>query len=313
MIVQKNSSVNQLKNRRTSPRLAGKPAIRYETVLSSGRVDLSGQRPPDRELRDSGKFLWIRPEYTLPFFLAALIALNLCALISLWKFPVFTPPSPLPPLQPLTEIEEPEVRLPELFEGLSPSFLHEPRPVQDLISEYYRDPLSRDMVIDFFSRISGSPEIAEIILVASETYQVPPSLAFAVAWEESRYRTRAVNVRNRNGSVDRGLFQLNNRSFPKLSEKDFFDPRINTRYGISHLRWCLDTGGSEIVALAMYNAGVIRVNTNGTPKTTLEYVARILNSWRKIDSFFEAETERFNIEIPAPPITPFGELASMKH
>jgi hypothetical protein len=295
--------------------------MRPESASFSGRADVSSQRSPDRELRNfgkllserelknSGKLLWIRPEYTLPFFLAVLISLNLCALVSLWKFPIFKPPSPL---QPLIEIEEPVLLLPELFEGLSPAFLQEPKPVQDLISEYYRDPLSRDMVIDFFSRITGSSEIAEIILAASETYGVPPSLAFAVAWEESRYRPRALNARNQNGSVDRGLFQLNNHSFPKLSEKDFFDPRINAQYGIAHLRWCLDAGRSETVALAMYNAGVVRVNANGTPKTTLEYVGRILNSWRKIDSFFEAEIGRFNIEIPDPPITPLGELASAK-
>jgi soluble lytic murein transglycosylase-like protein len=165
-------------------------------------------------------------------------------------------------------------------------------------------------VIDFFSRITGSREIAEMILAAAETYKVPPTLAFAVAWEESRYRPKAINTHNRNGSIDRGLFQLNSRSFPKLSETEFFDPRINTSYGIAHLRWCLDAGGSKIVALAMYNAGSVQVNASGTPKTTLEYVGRILGSCRKIDSFFEAEIDRVNIDSFDPRIVPLGELAA---
>jgi soluble lytic murein transglycosylase-like protein len=44
------------------------------------------------------------------------------------------------------------------------------------------------------------------------------------------------------------LFQLNSRSFPKLSEREFFDPDLNARYGIAHLRWCLDLGGTEVPA-----------------------------------------------------------------
>jgi hypothetical protein len=302
MIARKNSLINQLKNEE-SP----EPAMGLETVLVSGEPGLTARKPPDWGLKDPGGFFWIRLEYTLPFFFAALTAINICALISLRAFPVFHAPPALPPA---IIMEEPEVLLPELFEGLSPAFLQEPKPAEDLISEYYRDPLSRDLVIDFFSRITGSPEIAEMILAASETHQVPPSLAFAVAWEESRYRPRAINTHNRNGSIDRGLFQLNSRSFPKLSETDFFDPRINTWYGIAHLRWCLDAGGSETVALAMYNAGAVRVNTNGTPKATLEYVGRVLGSWRRLDGFFEAEIDRLNIEIPGPPIIPLGELAS---
>jgi hypothetical protein len=306
MIAQKNRLMNQLKNGIFVPESAAEPAMWLEAALASGKPDLTARRPPNWGVGSPGEFLWIRGECTLPFFLAALIALNICALVSLRGFPVFR--EPLSP--PLLAVEEPEALLPELFEGLSPAFLQEPEPAQDMISEYYRDPLSRDLVIDFFSRITGSREIAETILAASETHKVPPGLAFAVAWEESRYRPRAINTRNRNGSIDRGLFQLNSRSFPKLSETDFFDPRTNTWHGIAHLRWCLDTGGSEVVALAMYNAGAVRVNASGTPKATLEYAGRVLGSCRKINSFFEAETGRLNREIPGPPIAPLGELAS---
>jgi hypothetical protein len=311
MIIQKNRLIDQLKNGVFTPEAAAEPALWLEAALVSGGPDLSAPRPPARspkkakELRKPGGFLWVRIEYTLPFFFAALIALNLCALISLRGFTVFqAPPAPPPPV-----LEEPEAALPELFEGLSPAFLQEPEPVQDPISGYYRDPLSRDLVIDFFSRITGSREIAELILAAGDSRKVPPALAFAVAWEESRYRPKAVNTHNRNGSIDRGLFQLNSRSFPKLNETDFFDPRINARYGIAHLRWCLDTGGSETVALAIYNAGAVRVNTNGAPKTTLGYVERVLNSRRKIDGFFKAEIARLNGEIPGAQPAPAGEAA----
>jgi hypothetical protein len=307
MITQKNRPISQLKSGIFPPESLVEPARWLEAALVSGEPDFTARRPPARGLKTvkkSGGFLWIQIEYTLPFFFAVLIALNFCALIALRGFSSLWAPPPSPP----QTIEEPEALIPEPFEGLSSAFLQEPELIQDLISEYYRDPLFRDLVTDFFSRITGSREIAEMILSAAETHKVPFSLAFSVAWEESRYRPKAINTYNRDGSVDRGLFQLNSRSFPKLSEADFFDPRINTRYGISHLRWCLDTGGSEIVALSMYNAGSVRVNTSGTPKMTLEYVGRVLSSRRKIDSLFEAEILQIGRENPDTQTLPLAEL-----
>ena len=89
-------------------------------------------------------------------------------------------------------------------------------------------------------------------------------------------------------SVDRGLFQLNSRSFRFLKEKDFFDPETNAKYGTAHLRFCLDRGENEIVALAMYNAGTIGVKT-GTPLSTLKYVARVEEYKDYLDSRFRKE------------------------
>jgi hypothetical protein len=308
--------MNQLKNGIFTPESAAEPAMWLEAALVSGRTSLNTGKPlkrnrtRTRRAKKTRKPFRVRIEYVLPFFFAALIALNICALITLKTFSGCQQPPPPPPLPALEEPETP--LLPEPFGGLSSAFLQEPAAARDLIAEYYRDPLSRDLVIDFFSLIAGSREIAETILTIAEVYRIPLSLAFAIAWEESRYRPRATSVRNRNGSIDRGLFQLNSHSFPKLSEADFFDIRTNTRNGLSHLRWCLDTGGSEIVALSMYNAGANRVNSSGAPRITLEYVERVLNSRRKIDGFFEAEVSRLNIEIPGPGITPLTELASME-
>jgi soluble lytic murein transglycosylase-like protein len=114
-------------------------------------------------------------------------------------------------------------------------------------------------------------------------------MAFALAWEESRYTIRAVNRKNNNKSVDRGLFQLNSWSFPDLQEADFFNPDTNAYYAMAHLRWCLNTGGSEVAALAMYNAGTTRVHAGGTPKATLDYVSRILSYQQGVEALFQAE------------------------
>lgn len=167
---------------------------------------------------------------------------------------------------------------------------------QDEIMKYYRDRSTQAQVLHFFAELSGSEQVAKIILDNAEREGVPASLAFALALEESNFDVRAVH-RN-SGSVDRGLFQLNSKTFPKLGESEFFDPEVNARHGVGHLAYCLKSGGNEVSALAMYNAGRTRVSGNGTPKKTLDYVFRILKYQENIGSLFAArviakEDQRF--------------------
>jgi hypothetical protein len=163
---------------------------------------------------------------------------------------------------------------------------------RDIIQELYRDVESQEWVVEFFTGLCNSPEISQVILANADAFNISPSLAFALSWEESRFNPMAVNSRNRDESIDRGLFQLNNRSFPRLEEQTFFDPKINAWYGMGHLRHCLDTGGTEIAALAMYNAGPVRVKSAGTPKTTLDYIHRIMENRGKIENRFQARLRR---------------------
>jgi soluble lytic murein transglycosylase-like protein len=161
-----------------------------------------------------------------------------------------------------------------------------------LIQEMYREPLSQNEVIDFFAEVCGSHEIASVILANADAFNIPPALAFALAWEESRFNPNAVNTKNRDGSTDRGLFQLNNRSFPNIEARAFFNSRVNAWYGMGHLRYCLDSGGSEIAALAMYNAGTGRIRSQGAPKQTLDYIHRIFEYRGRIEAYFEARVLR---------------------
>jgi hypothetical protein len=163
---------------------------------------------------------------------------------------------------------------------------------KDLILETYRNFSARDMAVDFFGRLIGDRELGALSLELAAAKDIAPALVFALVWEESRWKVHAVNRKNRNGTIDRGLFQLNSASFPGLKEADFFNPRINISYGLTHLRWCFDYGGSEVAALAMYNAGSNRVNTGGTPRTTLDYISRILKNQQRIETLFEENLRR---------------------
>jgi soluble lytic murein transglycosylase-like protein len=168
----------------------------------------------------------------------------------------------------------------------------------DRILHYYRNAENRSDVVAFFAALVQSEEIAQSILDNADRFDIPPALAFALCWGESRFNPLAVNRMNRNRTIDRGLFQLNNESFPRLKETDFFDPRINAHYGMAHLRWCLDFGGTEVAGLAMYNAGANRVNAGGTPRHTLDHVSRILEFRRGIESLFQVEYAQ---RLPPPP------------
>ena len=183
---------------------------------------------------------------------------------------------------------------------------------EDLIIAAYRNKALQKQVVAFFEGITGSEETASLILFYSSINNVPPALAFSLCAEESSYNQRAYN-RNQNETVDRGLFQLNSASFPKLSVEDFYNPAINVRYGIAHLRWCLDIAGTDVAALAMYNAGETRVRSNGAPKKTLDYISRILNRQRRIEGLFMAEVilgqlesiENERVEVEIEEKTPF--------
>ncbi|MFW6368149.1 MAG: transglycosylase SLT domain-containing protein [Spirochaetota bacterium] len=141
--------------------------------------------------------------------------------------------------------------------------------------ELYREPLTREAVIDFFVRIAGSEEVVVPVLENAERYGITPTQAFTIAYIESSYRTDVVNINPDPRSVDRGLFQLNDRSFPQLSDDDFFHPDTNSRYAMRHLRYAMDRAGDDyLTAIAIYNAGERRVLAGNTPASTRSYVAR---------------------------------------
>lgn len=156
----------------------------------------------------------------------------------------------------------------------------------------YRQPLSRSAVEWFYFQITGNREVTQAIITEAEKNDIPLSLAFALAHTESNYNSNATN-KNSNATIDRGLFQLNSNSFPGLTEADFFDPFVSSRYGMSHLKFCLNTAGNEVSALAMYNAGTGRVRSNKTPQSTLNYVGKIMAYQKMLDQLFSEQVSAY--------------------
>jgi hypothetical protein len=149
----------------------------------------------------------------------------------------------------------------------------------------YRENVTHDAVEDFFRELTGSDEIALPILYHADRNDLSISLVFALAWVESRYSPYAENAND--DSIDRGLFQLNSKSFRRLSPDDFYHPEVNARHGTDYLRFALDYGGDPRTAVAIYNAGLTRVLQNRTPESTLNHVERVMAYKRSLERQFE--------------------------
>ena len=203
-------------------------------------------------------------------------------------------PAVEPPLVAIDTIEEETIEdfSADFYDHLTEVSFEKINSVTDPGLELYRQSYSRGSVEKFYTCITRDKDVALAILSEANKNDIPLSLAFALAYTESHYNPQATNS-NSNTTIDRGLFQLNSNSFPELSDADFFDPYISAKYGMSHLKFCLNSAGNEVSALAMYNAGTGRVRSNKTPQSTLNYVGKIITYQKMLESLFADEVEAY--------------------
>jgi len=72
--------------------------------------------------------------------------------------------------------------------------------------------------------------IEEIIKYIARNEGIDPSLALRVAkCENSKLDPKAINT-NSDGSRDRGIFQINEKWHPEISDEDAFDPATSTKF-----------------------------------------------------------------------------------
>uniref|UniRef100_UPI003BEF403E lytic transglycosylase domain-containing protein n=1 Tax=Burkholderia arboris TaxID=488730 RepID=UPI003BEF403E len=113
---------------------------------------------------------------------------------------------------------------------------------------------------------------------AAAWLSVDSQLVHAIAYHESGMRADAIN-RNRDGSRDIGLMQINSSWLPTLarsgiSETDLFNPCVNAWVGTWILRGNIDRLGPTWKAVGAYNAV--------SPAKQLRYANRIYPLWQAI-------------------------------
>jgi len=115
--------------------------------------------------------------------------------------------------------------------------------------------ITTDKENEFYKQYINDELIYTEINYYSELYKIDKSLILAIIITESNLNTKAYNI-NSNGSADRGLMQLNSKTFEDLNKKDFYDVSTNIEHGTTYLQWCISNSESNILkAVAMYNVG----------------------------------------------------------
>ena len=94
---------------------------------------------------------------------------------------------------------------------------------------------------------------------ASRLYGINPIIVYAIIKTESGFNPKAIN-KNKNGSYDLGLMQINSSWLPTLSKYGYstnhlFDPCINIKVGTWILANCIHTYGYNWKAIDCYNKG----------------------------------------------------------
>jgi len=151
----------------------------------------------------------------------------------------------------------------------------------DALLALYRNEQFQPLVIEYYTKLTGDREVALAILETSNELEIDPSLAFALAWNESRFNPRAVN--HNPTTSDRGLFQLNSKTFSRLSRNAVFDPKSNAVHGLGYYKMAYDRLGDEAKALGYYNSGIGLLTNRVLPKSTQAYVKRILADRQTMD------------------------------
>lgn len=115
------------------------------------------------------------------------------------------------------------------------------------------------------------PAAATCWEAAAERYGVNAYLLYAIARTESGLNPNAVN-RNRNGSYDVGLMQINSSWFPTLrkygiNETQLLDPCISIHVGAWILAQNMQRMGNSWEAVGAYNAS--------SPELRLRYARKV--------------------------------------
>jgi soluble lytic murein transglycosylase-like protein len=115
-----------------------------------------------------------------------------------------------------------------------------------------------------------------LLLAIALEVGIPPYFALSVALEENQALDPLAVHRNTDGTLDRGVMQLNSSWFTG----DWQNPETNIRAGCEHLKWLMEQPGVTTlwdVAVA-YNCGLARFR-EGPPMASVEYACRVYERW----------------------------------
>lgn len=104
-------------------------------------------------------------------------------------------------------------------------------------------------------------ENKQLVYEICEENGIDQSYILAIIWNESRYNANATHL-NTNGTIDRGLMQINDACVPFLTKKglitqadDLYDLETNIKCGVALFNYHLDAVDTHAQALQRYQVG----------------------------------------------------------
>jgi soluble lytic murein transglycosylase-like protein len=104
---------------------------------------------------------------------------------------------------------------------------------------------------------------------------VPPTLVMAIIEVESDFIPTAVHY-NTNGTIDRGLMQLNSAWY---NDANWDNPSANIYQGVKHLEKLRSQTDCWYKAVIAYNCGIGRIND--PPNQSLDYAVKVYAAWTR--------------------------------
>lgn len=122
---------------------------------------------------------------------------------------------------------------------------------------------------------------------AAQYHNVDPWLLMSIAYVESRFNPKAVN-RNKNGSYDTGMMQINSIWIPTLKKKGIDKSLLNDACASTYIgAWIL----SDNIRRYGYNWRAIGAYNSGNPKLGLAYAKKVYAAHAKITGIKNKSTK----------------------
>lgn len=125
---------------------------------------------------------------------------------------------------------------------------------------------------------------------AAERYNVPIDLLYSIARVETGNKGNLVSPKNKNGTYDIGLMQINSMHLPRLQkhgiteDKLLADPCLNLHVGASILSDAISRLGYTWMAIGAYNAG--------SPDKRKAYALKVYAMYDRITKERQAKAQR---------------------
>lgn len=132
-------------------------------------------------------------------------------------------------------------------------------------------------------------EMSVYITLMSRELEIDPDLAVAILLKENPTIDKDAIHRNQNGTVDVGLWQLNDRYLYTQFEKDYwkmtdleldaYNWKHNTYIALHHIKYLSESVKVMDEIIMAYNAGIGAVMNNRVPESTYQYLRHVKNNY----------------------------------